>query len=295
MPVRPFAPEDASALTALSAQCARGETDFVLNPLWESEEELFAEFERLGVEPEDHLLVAESGDGRAVGCVGFLRRPGATTGGLLCPIVERNERGRGLGGELLRAGLAHGAGKLGLKLVTAAIGVRNRAGYALLTATGFRPARQYFLMRCTSAPKPPRPSVADIVFGEAPGNEAEAILELYLACGFEARTAEVMRQTLNDGLHAHAVARQEGRIVAFAEIETHWRQRPWVAFVGVDAELRDRGVGSALVAWALAREFEGGARSALLMLSPANRTALRAYEKVAFRRIRLVDVLEKGL
>ena len=31
------------------------------------------------------------------------------------------------------------------------------------------------------------------------------------------------------------------------------------------------------------------------MLSPANRTALRAYEKVGFRRHRLVDVLEKNL
>ena len=31
------------------------------------------------------------------------------------------------------------------------------------------------------------------------------------------------------------------------------------------------------------------------MLAPANRTALRAYEKVGLRRHRLVDALEKGL
>jgi len=84
-------------------------------------------------------------------------------------------------------------------------------------------------------------------------------------------------------------------VVAFAEIETHWPQRVWVAYIGVAAELRDRGLGSTLVAWALAQLFEAGARSALLMLSPANRTALRAYEKVGFRRHRLVDVLEKRL
>jgi predicted GNAT family acetyltransferase len=68
-----------------------------------------------------------------------------------------------------------------------------------------------------------------------------------------------------------------------------------VAFVGVASELRDRGVGSTLVAWAVARRFEAGATSALLLLSPANRTALRAYEKVGFRLHRVVDVLERGL
>jgi hypothetical protein len=31
------------------------------------------------------------------------------------------------------------------------------------------------------------------------------------------------------------------------------------------------------------------------MLSPANRSGLRAYEKVGFRRHRLVDVLAKAL
>jgi hypothetical protein len=29
------------------------------------------------------------------------------------------------------------------------------------------------------------------------------------------------------------------------------------------------------------------------MLSPANRTALRTYEKSGFRRFRLIDILEK--
>jgi ribosomal protein S18 acetylase RimI-like enzyme len=69
----------------------------------------------------------------------------------------------------------------------------------------------------------------------------------------------------------------------------------WVAFVGVASDLRDRGVGSALVAWALEQRFEAGAESAMLLLSPANRTALRSYEKVGFRRSRLIDVLEKSL
>ena len=75
----------------------------------------------------------------------------------------------------------------------------------------------------------------------------------------------------------------------------YWPERPWVAYVGVESSLRDRGLGSGLVAWALARSFEAGARSALILLSPGNRTALRAYEKVGFRRHRLVDVLEREL
>jgi ribosomal protein S18 acetylase RimI-like enzyme len=91
------------------------------------------------------------------------------------------------------------------------------------------------------------------------------------------------------------VARQDGEIVAFVELETHWPKRPWVSFVGVAKPMRDQGLGSLLVAFALARQFEAGAHAGLLALSPANRTALRAYEKVGFRRFRLIDALEKPL
>lgn len=294
MAIRPFEPRDAPALAALARACARGESDFVLNPLWERPEDLFAEYERHGVEPEEHLLVAEGADG-IEGCAGFVRRPDATAAGLVCPIVAREARGRGLGGELLRTTLARGAGPLGIKIVSAAIGVRNRAGYSLLTAFGFRPVRQHFLMRLDAKPAVPRPPLAGLDFAEATEADAAAILEIYSACGFEARTEAGMRAALADRHRALAVARHRGRIVAFAEIETHWPTRPWVAFVGVETAQRDRGVGSALVAWALARRFEEGAEAALLLLSPGNRTAVRAYEKVGFRRWRVVDVLARGL
>ena len=46
MKVRPFQPEDAPAAAALSARCARSESDFVLNPCWEDEEELAAECQK---------------------------------------------------------------------------------------------------------------------------------------------------------------------------------------------------------------------------------------------------------
>ena len=295
MGIRPFRADDAAALAALAAGCARGESDFVLNPYWETEEELFAEFDRFGIRPEDHLLVADADDGEVLGLVGFLRQPGASAAGMFCPIVKRGDRGRGLGGELLRAAQALGSKKLGLELVSAAIGTRNRAGYSLLTSHGFRPVRQHFLLRCNAQPTVPSPPIADVVLETAMPEDADAILAVYATCGFEARSDDTMRSVLSDGRHQHAVARHDGRVVAFAEIETHWPQRVWVAYIGVAAELRDRGLGSTLVAWALAQLFEAGARSALLMLSPANRTALRAYEKVGFRRHRLVDVLEKRL
>ncbi len=88
---------------------------------------------------------------------------------------------------------------------------------------------------------------------------------------------------------------QVGELAAFVELETHWPKRPWVAFAGVAKERRDRGLGSGLVAWLLARQFSAGAVAGLLALSPANRNALRAYEKVGFRRFRLIDALEKKL
>lgn len=294
MPIRPFRPADAPALAALARSAARGETDFVLNPLWEQPDDLFAEYDRHGVDPEEHLLVAESVTG-VEGCAGFVRRPDATAAGLVCPIVARETRGRGLGGELLRAALARGADPLGIKLVSAAIGVRNRAGYSLLAALGFRPRRQHFLMRLDARPAAPRPPLAGLELAPAGPADVEAMLAIHSACGFEPRDGTAMAAALADRRRALAVARHGGSVVAFAEVERHWPARPWLAYVGVESRLRDRGVGSALAAFALAREFERGARAALLLLSPGNRTALRAYEKVGFRRHRLVDVLERGL
>lgn len=294
MGIRPFRPEDAAPLAALAMSCARGENDFVLNPYWESEDELFAEFDRFEIRPEDHLLVADD-DGDVVGLAGFLRRPDATSAGMFCPIVDRSRRGKGTGGQLLRAAQTLGSEKLGIKLATAAIGTRNRGGYSLLTSHGFRPERQHFLMRCDARPTVPPPPIADASLEVAKPDDAETILEIYATCGFEERSIDDMRATLVDGRHVHAVTRHGSRVVAFAEIETHWPRRVWIAYVGVLPELRDRGLGSSLVAWALLGQFEAGAKRGLLMLSPANRTALRAYEKVGFRRHRLVDVLEKRL
>lgn len=294
MPIRPFRAADAPALAALARDAARGETDFVLNPLWERPDDLFAEYQRHGVDPEAHLLVAEGPFG-VEGCVGFVRRPDASSAGLVCPIVAREARGRGLGGALLRAGLAHGADALGVKLVAAAIGVRNRAGYSLLGALGFRPRRQHFLMRLAAAPAAPRSPLRGLDLGPATGGEAAEILALAGACGFVSRTEAGWREALADRRRAVALARLDGRLVAFAELERHWPARPWLAYVGVAPELRERGVGSALVVAALAAEFTRGATSALLLLSPGNRTALRAYQKVGFRRHRVVDVLERGL
>jgi ribosomal protein S18 acetylase RimI-like enzyme len=295
MSIRPYRPSDAPALAALAGDCARGENDFVLNPMWEDEDELIAEFARFGIAPEEHLLVADEGDdGGVQGMVGFLRRPGESSAGMFCPIVRRGERGRGLGGELLRAAQALGAEKLGIELATAGVGTRNRAGYSLLTSHGFRPVRQAYVMKCERAPEVPA-TPDGIELAVAGVDDSPSILDLYLASGFEGRAGDAMRKLLDDGRHAHAVARRGGELVAFVELETHWPKRPWVAFVGVAKPMRDQGLGSLLVAWSLARQFEAGATAGLLALSPANRTALRAYEKVGFRRYRLIDALEKKL
>ncbi len=291
MEIRPFRKSDAAAVAELAAFCARGETDFVLNPFFESEAELIAEFDRFGIDPAEHLLVCD-GDGEVLGTVGFIRLPGSASAGMCVPIVKRDMRGQGIGGELLRAARERGRAELGIRVATAGIGTRNRAGYSLLTSHGFRPMRQHFLMRCNAKPAAPSPPIDGLDFDRGGLEDADAILSIYTACGFEERSAEAMERVLSDERHAHAVARHEGRVVAFVELETHWPRRVWVSYVGVAPELRDRGLGSALVAWMLERQFETGARSGLLMLSPANRAAVRAYEKVGFRRYRLIDVLE---
>jgi len=294
MPIRPFRVEDAPALASLAASCARGESDFVLQPLWETEEELFADFERHGIEPEEYLLVADAGDGTVAGMAGFLRFPGDAAAALIPPVVERAARGRGLGGELLRGALELGRER-GVKLASAALGERNRAGYALLAAYGFRPVRQHFLMRCGRALAAAGALPAGLAIEPAASEDLPAISELYAEAGFPDRTPEAMRAALEDGHHAHAVARLHGKVVAFVELDAFSSRRVWVSFVGVARELRERGVGTGMVRFALARAFAAGADHALLLLSPANRAALRAYEKTGFRRHRLIDVLERGL
>jgi GNAT superfamily N-acetyltransferase len=290
--IRPFRRSDAASLARLAATFARAETDFVLNPLWEAEDELFAEFTRHGIAPEEHLLVAEDEIGGPLGMVGFLRYAGERTAALMAPIVEREERGRGVGGRLLRAAFELG-GSLGIELVTGALGSRNRSGHSLLTAHGFRPVRQHVFMQC-DRPKHVPPA-AGITLDAAGESDVDAMLELITEAGFPRPTKERMRLELADGCHAWAVARRDGHDVAFVELETHWPRRVWVSYVGVTPSAREQGIGSSLVAWALERQFERGAERAMLMLSPANRAALRAYEKVGFDRFRLIDVLEKRL
>lgn len=291
MEIRPFEAKDAPALAELAAFCARGENDFVLNPFWETEAELFAEFARFGLDPTTHMLVADD-DGAAVGMVGYLRQDAQRDAGLICPIVRRDQRGRGVGGQLLRAARDLARDTLDIRLVTAGIGTRNRGGYSLLTSLGFRPVRQHFLMRCEAPPKPAIRDLAGYEFRAAEPGDADEILALYLACGFERRSPEFMRSVLTDGRHQHSVAHDGQQVVAFCEIETHWPNRVWVSYIGVDPKRRDRGLGTALVAWSLDAQFRRGTSSALLMLSPANRSALRAYEKSGFKRFRLIDVLE---
>lgn len=293
MQLRPFRPEDAPAIARLSSTFARGETDFVLNPLWETEDEMAAEFERHGIGPCDHILVAEEEDGEIVGMTGFLRFAGEAAAALLLPIVPRDERGRGVGGRLLRGALEYGP-ELGIHLAVAALGSRNRAGQALLTAHGFRPVRQHFFMQC-DAPPDEAPQPEGVKLTKAGPEDIEPMLALYTEAGFPTRSSQAMRAAFQDGKHEHSVARADGRLVAFVELETHWPRRVWVSYVGVQRSQRERGLGSALVRWALRRRFEREPGRAMLLLSPANRAAVRAYEKVGFGRFRLIDVLERPL
>jgi ribosomal protein S18 acetylase RimI-like enzyme len=292
MPIRRFRESDTAAVVQLSAACARSEVDFVLNPLWEGEDELRAEFERHEIHPEDHVLVAEGMSGEILGLTGFLRFPNAREGGLLCPIVAKAERGRGLGGQLLRAALDLGR-RLGLAVATAGLGTRNRAGFALLTALGFRPVRQHFLMRCDARPAVTPPP--GFTLEEGKPDDVAAVHHLHMECGLAPRTQADVQRAFASSRHGFAVARKAGELGAFVELDLHWPRRPWVSYVGVSPTHRDHGLGTALTAWALAQRFEDGATSALLALSPSNRTAVRSYEKVGFRLHRVFDVLERAL
>ncbi len=79
--IRTFQKEDAAELVRLSAACARGATGFVVNSFWETEDELFAEFDRFDIDPRQHLLVWKTDTGKPGGLVGFVRQPDSPTAG----------------------------------------------------------------------------------------------------------------------------------------------------------------------------------------------------------------------
>jgi L-amino acid N-acyltransferase YncA len=210
MEIRPYRREDEAALAGLSATCARGEGDFVLNPIWENADEFTAEFRRFDIAPETHVIVAEEAGGETIGFAGFLRRPESEVAGLICPIVKHGGRRRGVGGELLRAAQELANHKLGIRCATAGIGTRNRAGYSLLASHGFRPVRQHFLMRCDIAPQVPELTTEGFELDLAQPDDCDAILEIYHACGFESRPLEVMRTCLQDGRTRSGAPRRRG-------------------------------------------------------------------------------------
>jgi hypothetical protein len=119
-------------------------------------------------------------------------------------------------------------------------------------------------MRCERARLSSEPAPPDLALETAQPGDADAILDLYSTCGFGPRSRERMQAVLSDGRHAHGVARAEGRVVAFVELETHWPRRVWVAFVGVAPQLRARGRLGA-TSWALGAS-SGRRRISLLML-----------------------------
>ena len=267
--------------------------------LGDASSELFAEFERHGDRrPRSTCWSPTRATARRSACAGFLRFPGETAAALIPPVVARAAARQGRGRRAAARALDARPSALDVKLASAAIGSRNRAGYALLTAYGFRPVRQHFLMRCDDAAR---------AAGHAAGrgsrssaarpDDAGAILELYREAGFPRAHArgDAPRPRRRPPRPRRRAPRRRGRGLRRARHPLA-RAAVWVAFVGVDAvAARPRRRLRAGALGAGARSSTRGARSALLLLSPGNRSALRAYEKVGFRRHRLVDVLEKGL
>jgi ribosomal protein S18 acetylase RimI-like enzyme len=150
-------------------------------------------------------------------------------------------------------------------------------------------------MRADGEVAPAAPLPEGVAIGPASPADLGPIHAIYAEAGFPERSPEEMRTALEGGHHAHVVARARGEVVGFVELDAWSRRRVWVSYVGVRPALRERGVGAAMVRTALSRAFASGADHALLLLSPANRAALRAYEKAGFRRTRMIDVLERGI
>ena len=95
-------------------------------------EETRALVEGLQAQPEGHPYFVVDAGGTAIGTAGFWQ--GSEVGFLLRP----DHWGRGLGGELLDALIAHGFGPCGFARIDADVDPRNDASIGLLESRGFR-------------------------------------------------------------------------------------------------------------------------------------------------------------
>ncbi len=290
--LRSFRARDRDAVLELSRLALARRELHVGNPAWSSRDELESELADWDPPAEETLLVAEDRR-RVVGLGGVELPKGFAHAELFGPLIAPEAQGHGIGRDLLAASIER-ARRAPVTSLVGSVGTRNASGRVLLERHGFRPrGRPTATFRLTRAEhRPPAGAPAGVVLRLAGEEDLDAALELYRECFPEGRFPDAVWRENLAGETVYA-AEVEGRMVAILNIDPHDR---WMYHVGVTESERNRGIGSALLGWALEHYWERHPDETLgLDVTADNLPAIRLYRRQGFAPWLVLQTLELPL
>ncbi len=182
-----------------------------------------------------------------------------------------------------------------LTLEEAPMGIRLRLTDAasrpyvdpILIAHAFEVARDWLRMELSELPGDGAPddTIADTyTLRDARIEDAEAIAELdAVAFPMSWLTPDVVRDSVEQGAVFRVLEDTESaRAVGFLRLRTEGATEGHVSDIAVHPDYQRRGLGEAMMRWALARFRKDGQRSAALTVSTDNRAAIALYRKLGF-------------
>lgn len=182
-----------------------------------------------------------------------------------------------------------------LKLDEAPMGIRLRLTDAtsrpyvdpILDAHAFEVARDWLRMELSELPDDVAPddAIADgFVLRDARIEDAEAIAELdAVAFPMSWLTPDVVRDSVEQGPVFRVLEDTAAeRVIGFLRLRAEGSTEGYISDITIHPDCQRRGLGEAMMRWALARFREDGQRTAALTVSTDNGVAIALYRKLGF-------------
>ncbi len=156
----------------------------------------------------------------------------------------------------------------------------------VLIAHAFALIRDWIRMELAELPSasPTDPIADGFVLREARVDDAEAIVEVEsVAFPMSWLTPDVVRSSIDQGPVFRVLEdTSAGRAVGFLRLRADRPSEGYVSDIALHPEYQRRGLGEAMMRWALARFREDGQRCAALTVSSDNGPAIALYRKLGF-------------
>ena len=156
----------------------------------------------------------------------------------------------------------------------------------VLSAHAFEVMRDWIRMELAELPNASLDNRIDdgFLLREAHSDDAEAIVEVEsVAFPMSWLTPDVVRRSVDQGPVFRVLEDiSSGRAIGFLRLRADRPEEGYVSDVALHPEYQRRGLGEAMLRWALARFREDGLRSAALTVSSDNGPAIALYRKLGF-------------